>query len=133
MFGSGFVVHDRADPTWLERRRELETATADYEPRHLDDVRDRSDAFTEGGHFSTVTRRTYRPGSRRTRADEYVELLATMSTFRALEDDVRQELFERIKRRIRARRRLGQSDAARRALRSYNRLSSTVALVASPA
>ncbi len=101
VFGSGFVVHDRADPTWLDLVENYETVTADYEPRRLDEVRDRSDAFTEGGHFGTVTRRTYVRDVTYS-ADEYVELLATMSTFRALDDDVRRDLFERIKHRIRA-------------------------------
>ena len=98
VFGSGFVVHDEADPTWLELFED-EAVTVGFEPRHLDDVRDRSDAFTEGGHFSTVTRMTYLRDLTYG-ADDYVALVGTMSAHRALEDDVREELFERMRRRI---------------------------------
>ncbi|MGH3018032.1 MAG: class I SAM-dependent methyltransferase [Gaiellaceae bacterium] len=98
VFGSGFVVHDEADPTWLEVFED-EAVTAGFEPRHLDDVRDRSEDFTAGGHFSTVTRRTYLRHLTYA-ADDYVALVGTMSAHRALEDDVREELFERMRRRI---------------------------------
>ena len=100
MFGSGFAVHDGADPTWLEIVEE-ESAAADYEPRHLDDVRDRSDEFTKHGYFDEIARRTYR-WDLEYDADGYVALMASMSAFRVLEDDVRQELFERVERRIKA-------------------------------
>jgi SAM-dependent methyltransferase len=98
VFGSGFVVHDEADPTWLELFED-EAVTVGFEPRHLDDVRDQSDVFTEGGHFSTVTRKTYLRDLTYG-ADDYVALVGTMSAHRALEDDVREELFERMRRRI---------------------------------
>ena len=98
VFGSGFVVHDDADPTWLEVFAH-EAAAVGFETRHLDDVRDRSEAFTEGGHFNTVTRKTYRRSPTYS-ADDYVALIGTMSAHRALEDDVREELFEDLKRRI---------------------------------
>jgi SAM-dependent methyltransferase len=98
VFGSGFVVHDEADPTWLELFED-EAATVGFERRHLNNVRDRSDAFTEGGWFSTVTRRTYLRDLTYG-ADDYVALVGTMSAHLALENDVREELFERIRRRI---------------------------------
>jgi hypothetical protein len=66
----------------------------------LDHVRDRSDEFTEGG-FATVTARRYR-WDESFDADGYVGLLGTVSTYRALADDVRNDLFERIHRRITA-------------------------------
>jgi SAM-dependent methyltransferase len=102
VFGSAFVVHDGADPVWLALAEDYEAVTGEGEPRrHVDDVRDRSDEFTKGGHFRTVTRETY-VWDLTYGADEYVALLATMSTYRALADDVREELFERIRGRIRA-------------------------------
>ena len=101
VFGSVFVVDDGADATWLEVVED-EAATAGFEPRHVNDLRDRSDDFTEDGYFSTVIRRTYRSDLTYD-ADEYVALLASMSTYRALPDDVRAELFARLRRRIDAR------------------------------
>ncbi len=99
VFGSGFVVHDSADPTWLDVVENYEAVTVGFEPRRLDDIRDRSHAFTEDGHFGTVTRKTYVRHLTYS-ADHYVALLETTSMYRALEDDVREELFERIRRRI---------------------------------
>jgi SAM-dependent methyltransferase len=98
VFGSAFVVHDEADPKWLEVF-EYETATPGFEPQHLDDVRDRSEEFTAGGHFSIATRRTYLRDLTYS-ADDYVGLVGTMSAHRVLEDDVREELFERMRRQI---------------------------------
>ena len=98
VFGSGFVVHDEADPVWLDVF-EHEAATAGFEPRHIDSVRDRSEEFTKDGHFSTATRRTYVRNLTYS-ADDYVALVGTMSAHRALEDDVREELFEGMRRRI---------------------------------
>jgi hypothetical protein len=37
------------------------------------------------------------------RADEYIELLSTVSAYRALEPDVRERLFDRLHRRVDAR------------------------------
>jgi SAM-dependent methyltransferase len=98
VFACGFVVHDEADPTWLELFED-EAVTVGFERRHIDDVRDRSEEFTAGGHFSTATRRTYLRDLTYG-ADDYVALVGTMSGHRALEDDVREELFERMRRRI---------------------------------
>jgi cyclopropane fatty-acyl-phospholipid synthase-like methyltransferase len=98
VFGSGFVVHAKADPKWLELF-EYESAMAGFEPRHLDDVHDRSEEFTKDGHFSTATRRTYLRDLTYS-ADEYVALVGTMSAHRALDDDVREELLEGVKQRI---------------------------------
>ncbi len=78
---------------------EYETVTAGFEPRRLDDIHDRSEEFTVGGHFSTATRRTYLRDLTFS-AEEYVALVGTMSAHRALEDDVREELFEGMRRRI---------------------------------
>jgi SAM-dependent methyltransferase len=98
VFGSGFVVHDQADPRWLELF-EYETATAGFEARRLEGVADRSEEFTKDGHFSAATRRTYLRDLTYS-ADEYVALVGTMSAHRALADDARKELFEGLRRRI---------------------------------
>jgi SAM-dependent methyltransferase len=98
VYGSGFVIHGSADPGWLEVVED-EATTAGFEPRHLDDVRDRSDEFTKYGHFSEVTRKTY-IWDLAYDAGAYIALMASMSTFRALEEVVREELFERVRRRI---------------------------------
>jgi hypothetical protein len=87
---------------WLALGEDHEAVTGEPDPRrHVNDLRDRSDEFTAGGYFSGVIRNTYRRELTYD-ADEYVALLASMSTYRALEDDVRDELFQRIERRIRA-------------------------------
>ena len=57
--------------------------------------------FHRNGHFVTVARKTYLWNLTYS-AQGYVQLLATMSTHRTLPDDVREELFARIERRIRA-------------------------------
>ena len=115
VFGSGFVVHDEADPRWIELFED-EAATVGFERRHLDDVRDRSDAFTAAGHFSTVTRRTYLRDLTYG-ADDYVALVGTMSAHLALANDVRRGTVRAHAAPDRGRRRLGHSDAARRAVR----------------
>jgi SAM-dependent methyltransferase len=93
VFGSVFVAHDGADPVWL--------GLGEAEPRrHLDDIRDHSDEFTEGGHFDAVTRRTYLRDLQYD-PDDYVALLGSMSTYRRLPAEDREQLFDRIARRIR--------------------------------
>ncbi len=102
VFGSAFVVHDDADATWLALGEDHEAVTGALDPRrHVDDLRDRSDDFTAGGYFSNVIRKTYR-WNLTYDADQYVALLASMSTYRALQDDVREELFARFRQRIQA-------------------------------
>ena len=92
VFGSAFVAHDDADPVWL--------CLGEAEPRrHLDEMRDRSEDFTKDGHFDAVTRRTYLRDLTYD-ADAYIALLASMSTYRRLEAEEREQLFERIARRI---------------------------------
>ncbi len=98
VFGSAFVVHDAADATWLEVVED-EASTAGFEPRHVNDLHDRSNDFTEGGYFSTVVRRTYL-SNLTYGTDDYLALLASMSTYRGLPDDVRDELFACLRERI---------------------------------
>jgi SAM-dependent methyltransferase len=99
VLGSSFVEHNDADPVWLELQED--EAISGEPARHLDDVRDRSAEFTDRGRFATVTRKTYTWDTTYT-ADAYVALLATISRYNSLDDQVRTELFERIHRRIEA-------------------------------
>jgi SAM-dependent methyltransferase len=101
VYGTRLATHDDSDPVWLATREDHLAATGEQDERMflpIDQVRDRSDEFTEGG-FVTVTVRRYR-WDESFGADEYVALLGTVSTYRALADDVRSDLFERIHRRI---------------------------------
>ena len=98
VLGSRHVEHDSVDPVWLA----LEKDEAIWEPPlHLDDVRDRSTEFKDGGHFRAVTRKTYVWDTTYT-ADAYVALLATISRYTSLDARARTELFERIHGRIEA-------------------------------
>jgi hypothetical protein len=103
VYGTRFATHDDSDPVWLATREDHLAATGEKDERMflaIDHVRDRSDEFTEGG-FATVTQRRYR-WDESFDADGYVGLLGTVSTYRALSDDVRNDLFERIHLRISA-------------------------------
>ena len=103
VYGTRFATHDDSDPVWLATREDHRAATGTDEERMflpIEHTRDRSDEFIEGG-FATVTVRRYR-WDESFDADDYVALLGTVSTYRALEDDVRSDLFERVHRRISA-------------------------------
>jgi SAM-dependent methyltransferase len=100
--GSHLIVHAGADPVWLALAEDYEAVTGEPETRlHVDEARDRSAEFTEGGHFGGVTRKTYMWDMTYT-ADEYVALRGTMSMYVELDDGVRNELFERIRLSIEA-------------------------------
>jgi SAM-dependent methyltransferase len=104
VYGTRFATHDDSDPVWLATREDHLAATGEQDERMflpIDHVRDRSDEFTDGGRFATVTVRRYR-WDESFDADGYVALLGTVSTYRALAGDVRSDLFERIHRRISA-------------------------------
>jgi SAM-dependent methyltransferase len=103
VYGTRFATHEGSDPVWLATREDHLDATGEQDERMflpIDHVRDRSDEFTEGS-FATVTVRRYR-WDESFDADAYVALLGTISRYRALADDVRSDLFERIHRRISA-------------------------------
>jgi SAM-dependent methyltransferase len=100
--GSHLIVHDGVDPVWLALAEDYETVTGKPETRlHVDEARDRSAEFTDGGHFGAVTRKTYMWDTTYT-ADEYVALRGTMSMYAELDDCIRDELFERIRLSIEA-------------------------------
>jgi ubiquinone/menaquinone biosynthesis C-methylase UbiE len=102
VMGMGIVDHDDADPVWRGLAEEYEGAASEIEPwRRLDSMRDRSDEFVAGGWYASVERRTYVWESEYD-ADAYVAFLETTSAYRVLADDVRDELFARLERRITA-------------------------------
>lgn len=104
VYGSRFATHEDSDPLWLATREDHLAATGEQEERMflpIEHVRDRSGDFTKEGHFATVALRRYRWDVSYD-ADAYVALLGTVSRYRALEDDVRSDLFDRIRRRISA-------------------------------
>ena len=128
MMGMGIVDHDDADPVWRGLAEEYEGAASEIEPwRRLDSMRDRSDEFVAGGWYASVDRRTYL-WELAYGAEAYVALLETMSAYRALADDVREELFERMRRRIAAKAgRFGHPTWLDSLYVASNRLSSTLA------
>jgi cyclopropane fatty-acyl-phospholipid synthase-like methyltransferase len=102
VMGMGIVDHDDADPVWRGLAEEYEGAASEIEPwRRLDSMRDRSDEFVAGGWYESVERRTY-VWETEYDAEAYVAFLETTSAYRVLADDVRDELFARIERRIAA-------------------------------
>jgi SAM-dependent methyltransferase len=100
VFGSRFVVSDDSDPAWVALDDDYVEITGRHEPRmHVSELRDRSDEFTAEGLFATPHVRRY-DWNVTYDADAYVALLATLSWYSTLEDDVRRELFERLAARI---------------------------------
>jgi SAM-dependent methyltransferase len=100
VMGSAFGSHEGADPIWLALEEDYEAVVGEVEPRpDLDTPRDRSAELEAGGWFRNVAVRRYR-WDVRFDADAYIERLKTSSWHRALAEDPRAELFERIRRRI---------------------------------
>jgi cyclopropane fatty-acyl-phospholipid synthase-like methyltransferase len=100
VMGSAFVEHDAADPTWLALQEDYRAVVGEAEPRQqLDAARDRRAEFEETGHFHDVVLQRYHWDVEFS-AEGYVERLETSSWHRKLPDDVRAELFDRLRRRI---------------------------------
>jgi SAM-dependent methyltransferase len=100
VMGSAFVVHDGADATWLALEEDYEAVVGECEPRpHVDTLKDRSGEFEAGGWFRNVVLRRY-VWDVDFDADGYLDRLSTSSWHGRLAEDVRSELFERIRRRI---------------------------------
>jgi SAM-dependent methyltransferase len=100
VMGSAFVVHDDADPVWLALQEDYEAVVGEPEPRlHVDDARDRSSEFEASGLFRNVVLRRYLWDAVFD-AEGYVERLSTSSWHLALAEDVRRELFGRIRARV---------------------------------
>jgi hypothetical protein len=101
--GMRFLVHDDADPVWMQLQDDYESVAGLSEPRiHVDTVSDRSAEFEASGYFRNVRLRRYR-WDITFDADAYISLLRTSSWHQTLDDDVRRRLFERIDHRIRSR------------------------------
>jgi SAM-dependent methyltransferase len=101
--GMRFLVHDDADPVWMQLQDDYDSVAGLSEPRvHVDAVKDRSAEFEASGYFRNVRLRRYR-WDITFDADAYVSLLRTSSWHQTLDDDVRRRLFERIDHRIRSR------------------------------
>jgi len=100
--GMRFLVHDDADPVWMQLQEDYEAVAGLSEPRiHVDAVKDRSAEFEASG-FGNVRLRHYL-WDITFDADAYISLLRTSSWHRRLDEDVRRRLFERIDHRIRSR------------------------------
>jgi SAM-dependent methyltransferase len=98
--GMHLVMHADADPAWLALQQEYDAAGAGAQsPIHTDEIRDRSADFEASGLFRVVATRRYL-WDLTFDADTFIALLRTSSWHRALDDDVRRDLFERIRRRI---------------------------------
>lgn len=100
VYGTTWAVHDDADPVWLSLQEDYAALVDDPRPRiRLDELRDRSAEFTEEGHFASAVRRLYRREIAYT-TEEYIALHTTFSWCQRLPADVRDELFDRIARKI---------------------------------
>lgn len=102
---SHYVLPDNGDPFLAEVQADyaaIRGGPAQQPPPHPDAVGDRRDEIEASGYFRNVAVRRYLWSVRFT-ADEYVTLLSTSSWHRQLDPGDRQNLFERIHRRIEAR------------------------------
>lgn len=100
VYGSVFVDHEAADPAWHALQEDYVAATGKPEERrHVDSLVDRSAEFAEGGHFRPASSRHYH-WQRTYDAERYVGRLRTVSHHAALAEEVREDLFARIRRRI---------------------------------
>ena len=100
-----YVTPDDADPTWVALQEDYEAVTGregeGEAPPHPDAVASRAAELEASGRFRDVAVRRYLWGVV-FGPDDYLALLRTSSWHRALADDVRGALFERIHRRIAA-------------------------------
>lgn len=98
--GMRLVEHDAADPVWLSLKEYEDGAVGEGNSHsRMESVRDRSREFLEDGHFREVTLRRHQ-WDITFDAGGYVDLLRTQSVYRALDETSREELFEKIHRRI---------------------------------
>jgi SAM-dependent methyltransferase len=106
--GVGGTLHVQppgGDSFWVEVQEDYEAVapSEDNEPPPPPDaIESLRDEIEAGGFFEYVAWRTYLWDQPYT-ADEYIALLDTYSGHRALDDERRQELYRRIRRRIEAR------------------------------
>jgi SAM-dependent methyltransferase len=100
--GMRLVVHDEADAVWRAAKDDQEALAGGGAWIHVDEIQDRSAEFEASGLFRLAARRRYL-WDLTFDADGFIALLETASWQRALDDDVRRELFEQIRRRIESR------------------------------
>jgi SAM-dependent methyltransferase len=103
--GTKHVRQPDGDPFWLEVQEDYEAVAPDEDnepPPFPETLESRREEIESGGEFEYVAWRTYLWNQAYT-ADEYLALLNTYSGNRAREDDQREDLYDRIRRRIEAR------------------------------
>jgi hypothetical protein len=96
------VLPDGADPFWVEVQDDYDAVVPSDEnrpPPRPDEVPDLRDEIAETGLFGPVDVRTHLWTTRYT-ADEYIAVLETYSNHRALDEETRQRLHHRIRRRV---------------------------------
>jgi SAM-dependent methyltransferase len=102
--GSRHVLQDPSERFWVEVQDDYDAVVPGDNgppPPHPDAVADLSADIESSGHFRNVGARRYVWRLRYT-ADEYLAVLDTYSGHRALEDEQRRRLYDRIRRRIEA-------------------------------
>jgi SAM-dependent methyltransferase len=103
--GSLHVRRPGGDTFWVEVQEDYDAVVPSDDnapPPFPEDVRDLRDEIEASGCFEHVAHRRYVWDTEYT-ADSYIALLDTYSGHRALDDERRLELYERIRRRIEAR------------------------------
>jgi SAM-dependent methyltransferase len=99
------VLPDDADPFWREVQEDYRAIAPDDPPPpppHPDAVSDFGAEIAASGFFRNVAARRYLWGVTSS-ADDYLALLRTSSWHKALGDEARRNLFERIRQRLEAR------------------------------
>jgi SAM-dependent methyltransferase len=102
--GTKHVRRPDGEAFWIEVQQDYEAVSPDEEkspPPFPDEVESLEDEIEADGAFEYVAWRTY-PWEQAYTADEYIALLNTYSGNRAREDEEREELYARIRRRIEA-------------------------------
>lgn len=101
---SRFVLPDTDDGFWAGTQEDYGAISGGppaEPPPHPDQVGDMRHEIEASGNFRSVTVRRYLWNIRYT-TDEYLSLLSTTSWHRQLDDESRQDLFARLRRRIEA-------------------------------
>jgi SAM-dependent methyltransferase len=102
--GTKHVLPDPGDRFWTDVQADYDAVVPGDNgppPPHPDEVPDLGDEIEQSGRFRNIGVRRYTWQVRYT-ADEYVAVLDTYSGHRALEPTLRERLYDRIRRRIRA-------------------------------
>lgn len=103
--GTKHVRRPDGDPFWVEVQEDYDAVAPDEDndpPLFPEEIESRRDEIEAGGEFEYVAWRTYLWDQAYT-AGEYLALLNTYSGNRAREDAQREQLYDRIRRRIETR------------------------------